>query len=208
VGFEWAYLHSAPPWDIGRAQPAVVALADAGELSGRIADLGCGTGENALFLASRGFEVVGLDAAPTAIERARAKAADRGLVATFVVGDALDLALLDPRGGEGFDAVLDCGLFHTFGDAERKRYVRGLARLLRPGGRMFLLCFSDEEPGTAGPRRVTRAEIATAFAGGWSVEKIEPRRFATVGFSVDEPRAWLATIVRSEPVEEPGLPTP
>jgi SAM-dependent methyltransferase len=197
VGFEWAYRHTTPPWEIGRAQPAVVALADAGEFRGRVVDLGCGTGENVLYLASRGLEVVGVDAAPTAIERARSKAEARSLEATFVVGDALDLASLDGRLDGGFDAALDCGLFHTLADDERPRYVRGLAGLLRPGGATFLLCFSDEEPGTAGPRRVGREEIEAAFADGWRIRSIEPRRFATVGFAVPEPKAWLATIVRS-----------
>jgi SAM-dependent methyltransferase len=195
MGFEWAYRHSAAPWDIGRAQPAVVALAEAGAIDGRVVDLGCGTGENALYLASRGLAVVGLDAAPTAIERARAKASARGISATFVVGDALDLGSLDGRLGDRFDSVLDCGLFHTFADDERLVYARGLATLLRPGGRYFMLCFSDLEPGREGPRRVSRAEIETTFSRGWRVESIEPRRFATVGFATPEPRAWLATVL-------------
>jgi len=199
MGFEWAYRHSTPPWDIGRAQPSLVGLADAGALAGRVVDLGCGTGENALFLASRGIDVVGVDAAPTAIERARAKAASRGLAATFLVGDALDLASLDGQLGGAFDAVIDCGLFHTFANEERPVYARGLAAVLRPGGRYFMLCFSDEEPGTAGPRRVSRDEIQETFTAGWTVESIEPRRFATIGFATPEPRAWLATIRRSAP---------
>jgi SAM-dependent methyltransferase len=208
MGFEWAYRHSRPPWDIGRAQPAVVELAESGAFAGRVIDLGCGTGENALYLAGRGLDVVGLDAAPTAIQLARAKAANRGIAAGFVVGDALDPGSLDGRLGGRFDAVLDCGLFHTFADDERGVYVRGLATLLRPGGRYFMLCFSDEEPGTAGPRRISQAEIRATFAVGWQVESIAPRRFATAGFEIREPRAWLATVVRADPVDEPSPRTP
>jgi cyclopropane fatty-acyl-phospholipid synthase-like methyltransferase len=196
MGFEWAYRHSTPPWDIGRAQPAVVALADSGEIAGRVIDLGCGTGENALHLAGRGLTVVGLDAAATAIDRARAKAAARGLAAEFVLGDALDLARLDGQLGGPFDAVVDCGLFHVFADGERPLYERSLAALLPPGGRYFMLCFSDEQPGTAGPRRISRAEIRATFAAGWRVDSIEPRRFATVGFQIEAPKAWLARITR------------
>jgi SAM-dependent methyltransferase len=207
MGFEWAYRHSTPPWDIGRAQPAVVELAESGAFSGRVIDLGCGTGENALYLAGRGLDVVGLDAAPTAIQLAQAKAATRGVPASFVVGDALDPGSLDGRLGGRFDAVLDCGLFHTFADDERGLYARSLATLLRPGGRTFMLCFSDEEPGTAGPRRISQAEINATFADGWRVESIAPRRFATVGFQIREPRAWLATVVRSDPAGNASAPT-
>jgi SAM-dependent methyltransferase len=81
----------APPWDIGRPQPAFVRLADQGRLTGRLLDAGCGTGENALLAASRGADVTGIDVAPTAIAQARAKASERGLTARFEVADALDL---------------------------------------------------------------------------------------------------------------------
>ena len=55
---------------------------------------------------------------------------------------------------ERFDNVIDSGLFHVFSDEDRKHYVVGLANILKPGGKIFLMCFSDEEPGTQGPRRI------------------------------------------------------
>jgi cyclopropane fatty-acyl-phospholipid synthase-like methyltransferase len=128
-----------PPWDIGRPQPAFLRLADAGLLAGRVLDAGCGTGEHALLAAARGADAVGVDVSPTAIERARAKAAERGLSARFEVADALDLGRL----GITFDTVIDSGLFHVFGDEERPRYVASMASVLRPGGVCFLMCFSD-----------------------------------------------------------------
>ena len=76
-----------------------------------------------------------------------------------------------------FDAVIDCGLFHVFSDADRARYVEGLAAALKPGGRLFLLCFSDDEPGTQGPRRVSRKELYDGFTDGWAVESVAPSRF-------------------------------
>ena len=85
-------------------------------------------------------------------------------------------------------------------DGDRRRYVEGLAPALKPGGRLFLLCFSDEEPGTQGPRRVSRREIEDAFAEGWRVESIEPSRFQVrsdlkdIRFSEGGPRAWFAVI--------------
>jgi ubiquinone/menaquinone biosynthesis C-methylase UbiE len=94
MGFEWAYRNGVPPWDIGRPQPAIVRLAEQGLIAGDVIDLGCGTGENALYLASRGLAIVGVDAAPTAITQAQEKARLRGSSATFIVADALGLDVL------------------------------------------------------------------------------------------------------------------
>ena len=125
--FETAY-RGTPPWDIGRPQPAFERLADAGEIAGPVLDAGCGTGENALFFAARGLEVVGVDAVEAAVAAARSKAAARGLAAEFLVHDALKLEGL----GRRFATIVDSGLFHTFDDRERVRYVAGLASVLRP----------------------------------------------------------------------------
>src|SRR5262245_25529918 len=91
--FDSAY-DGAPPWEIGRPQDDLVRLYGRGGFKGKVLDLGCGTGENTLFLAGKGLEVTGLDRVPAAIEQAKAKAQERGLSATFVVGDALNLAKL------------------------------------------------------------------------------------------------------------------
>ena len=124
--FESAY-EGQPPWDIPGPQPEFVRLEATGMIRGSVLDAGCGTGENALYLASRGHEVWGLFI-PVAIEGAKAK--ERGLGVDFQVGDALKLDQL----GRTFDTVIDCGLFHTFADEERPLYVSGLATVVRPGG--------------------------------------------------------------------------
>jgi SAM-dependent methyltransferase len=196
--FESAYQETAP-WDIPGPQPAFVGLEEAGEIRGSVLDAGCGTGENALYLASRGHEVWGLDLIPVAIERAKAKAKERGLGVHFQVGDALKLDQL----GRTFDTVIDCGLFHTFPDEERPLYVSGLATVVRPGGSIHLLCFSDQEPPGQGPRRVTQQEIRDAFRDGWQVVEIREARFQVTDhpvaktFSPGGPKAWLATITRT-----------
>ena len=178
-----------PPWDIGRPQPAFLALAEAGQVRGRVLDVGCGTGEHALLAAKLGLEATGVDVAAAAIAAAQAKAAERGLAARFLVWNALDLAALDER----FDTVLDSGLFHVLDDDDRAAYVAGLAAATRDGGRLYLLCFSDRQPGLLGPRRVTRDELRAAFAGGWRVDAIESATMDTIGGSV---QAWLATMTR------------
>jgi len=187
--FESAY-HGTPPWDIGRPQPAIVRLAEAGRITGSVLDVGCGTGENVLYLAEHGYAAAGVDGAPTAIKKARAKAKRRGLNASFEVGDALNL----PTPERQFDSVIDSGLFHVFSDDERPHFRESLGRVLRSGGTYFLMCFSDHEPGDWGPRRVTQAEIRAVFGDGWRVNSIEPSAFET---TFGDAQAWLATISRS-----------
>jgi cyclopropane fatty-acyl-phospholipid synthase-like methyltransferase len=182
------------PWDIGRPQPAFVRLADEGHLAGRLLDAGCGTGENALLAAGRGAEVTGIDVAPTAIARARAKAAERGLTARFEVADALDLRRL----GLTVDTVIDSGVFHVFGDGDRARYVASLAAVLRPAGVCYLMCFSDRQPGTWGPRRVRAEELRAAFSDGWAVESIAADTFDVNPMEgTTRVQAWLAVIRRN-----------
>jgi SAM-dependent methyltransferase len=191
--WDQTYRSSRPPWDIGRPQPAFVRLADASQLVGPVLDCGCGTGENALMVAQRGIDVMGVDFAPAAIEAARRKAAERGLRVDFQVADALDLGRL----GRRFRTVLDSGVFHTFSDSERPTYVDSLAAVVEPGGVVHLLCFSELTPGDYGPRRVTQAELRDAFSMGWDVDGIEAERFEVLPDFPGRPYAWLARIVRS-----------
>jgi SAM-dependent methyltransferase len=187
---EWAAHYAIEaPWDIGRPQPAFATLADAGALRGHVLDAGCGTGEHALLAASLGLTVTGVDFVPEAIERARAKAAARGLDARFVVGDALDLEAL----GERFDTVLDSAVFHVFDNANRARYVAGLAAVVNPGGQVYVLCFSEHAPADWGMRRLTQGQLRATFADGWRVESITPAILAMT----DEPApGWLTHLTR------------
>lgn len=193
--FEAMYAGGAP-WDVGRPQQAFIEIAD--QIRGSVLDSGCGTGDIALFLASRGNTVTGVDYLDEPIRRAKLKAAERGQSATFLVKDATKLNEWNER----FDNVVDSGLFHVFSDDDRKKYVAGLATVLKPGGRLFLMCFSNEEPGTDGPRRVSKQELQDAFAQGWAIESIKPARFEVrpdlkdMTFSPGGPKTWFATIRR------------
>jgi cyclopropane fatty-acyl-phospholipid synthase-like methyltransferase len=182
---------STPPWDIGRPQTPFVALAQAGELRGRILDIGCGTGEHALMAASLGLDATGIDAVPAAIEIAKRKAQERGLSARFLVYNALDLRSL----GEQFDTVLDMGLFHVFDDTDRAAYVESLKAVTQPGARYFMACFSDHQPGEDGPRRVTEQEIRQSFNRGWQIDGIEAAQLES-NVHPDRISAWLARITR------------
>jgi cyclopropane fatty-acyl-phospholipid synthase-like methyltransferase len=184
------------PWDIGKPQGTFAAIAD--RVTGPVLDAGCGSGEHALFFAARGLRVTGIDFVEEAIRRASTKAAKRGLEIEFLVKDATTFADWDKH----FASVIDCGLFHCFSDDDRRRYVRGLAKVLEPGGRLFLLCFSDAEPGEEGPRRVSQQELYDAFTDGWQVESVElvqievNPEFTEMKFSEGGPKAWFAVVRR------------
>jgi SAM-dependent methyltransferase len=156
--FETAY-HDTPPWDIGRAQQEFVHLEESGKIIGDVLDVGCGTGENALFLASRSHNVWGVDSAPAAIDIAQKKAKERGLDVTFLVKDTFKLYEI----GRIFDTIIDSGLFHTLSDPDRPFFVRNLSEVLKPGGTYFMLAFSELEPGGYGPRRITKKTSSRIF---------------------------------------------
>lgn len=189
-----AFYTSTPVWDIGRPQPALAALADAGAFRGRVLDIGCGTGEHAILAAERGLAATGVDGSPAAIALARQKAEQRASTARFVVADATRLGDL----GQEWDTVIDSGLFHVFDNDDRARFVESLSAVVPAGGRYFLLCFSDRQPGIGGPRRVSRAEIRAAFEAGWRIDSIEPARFE-VTILPDGASAWLACMTRAGP---------
>lgn len=178
-------------WEIDRPQPAFAELARQGQFRGRVLDAGCGSGEIALMTAALGLDTTGVDAAPTGIAIAVRKARERGLAARFLVHDILDLAGLKQQ----FDTVLDCGLFHCFQDEDRPALVDNLRSVMPDGGRYFMMCFSDLQPGTWGPRRVTRAEIETSFAVGWRIDTLE-RAALEVAFEPGTASAWFAAMTR------------
>ncbi len=168
---------SRPPWEIGRPQPVFVGLLQRGELKqGSVLDVGCGTGENALFLAQNGFSVSGVDVAENALQVARSKSYERGVKVEFKQENALSLRFK----GDSFDNVIDSGLFHTFSDENRPLFAAEIARVLRNDGRYFMLCFSEKEPaGWGGPRRVTRREIEDTFLPFFHINYIREELFQT-----------------------------
>ncbi|MET0998739.1 MAG: class I SAM-dependent methyltransferase [Marmoricola sp.] len=194
TGLPWdaSYDDGPAPWDVG-PQPAVVRLASEGALTGPVLDAGCGSGENALHLASLGLSVLGVDVAETALARARAKAAERGIEVEFSVADALALGRL----GRTFATVLDCGLFHTFDDDERVAYGQSLAAVTGTGGRLFVLCFGDWGS-DRGPHPVRETDLQLAFGpgSGWRLDDVAADRVRTRYHDDAGAPAWLATVTR------------
>ncbi len=195
--FDDAYQSRTAPWVIGEPQPAIVELERTGVIRGKVLDVGCGAGEHTILLTRLGYDVLGIDYSPSAIEQARDNAATKGVDARFDVGDAMNLPDVP-----AYDTIIDSALFHIFDDADRPKYVRSLHTACRPGALVHVLALSDAGRGF-GPE-VSEAVIRGAFGDGWVLEALdtttyrgvvgEPHSEALglpVGARVDEP-AWLA----------------
>lgn len=159
------------PWDIGGPQPVIVRLAEQGQFQGRVLDAGCGLGDNALFLAQRGYRVTAFDISPTAIQRADDRARSLGLDVEFVVADAITL-----KGLEGqYNTVIDSALYHGLDPEQRRLYITALHRATEPGARLHITCFSDAVPKEIlAPNRCFETDIyETLTGGGWNITNFE-----------------------------------
>jgi SAM-dependent methyltransferase len=194
--FDVAY-EGTPSWETGRPQPAVERLLAGGALRGHVLDVGCGTGTHAVILAQAGSRVAGLDIAAAAVALARERAAGAEVDARFVVGDALALPSIADALGAPFDAILDIGLFHVLQPVDRGRYAAALAAAVHPGGRGFVVVWSDRNPFGIGPARVCRRDLRDAFRAstGWRVLSIEPEELET-RLPGGRVHAWLAILHR------------
>lgn len=184
-----------PPWDLDHPQPAFQALIQNGEIKpGRALDMGCGRGENAILLAMSGCDVTGIDLAENAISDAKLKAKERNVKVKFVVEDALQMDWLFEEGE--FDIVIDSGLFHVMMDEERPVFAQQVHRVLRKGGKYFMLCFSDKEPGEYElPRRLSKAEIESTFSPLFDIIYIKDAVFDSL-LNPSNRKAYLLSSVR------------
>ena len=178
-GFNQSY-GGTPPWGIGRHQPVFVQLATAGEIRGSVLNIGCGTGENALYLPAMGHEVWGIDSARAAIEKARGKSLQRGIRVNFRLVDAL---------------VIDSGFFHVLSDEDRARFAHSVATVFEPNGRYFMMCFCEQES-REGPRRSTLHEIRSTFRDDLAIESIRETKFETT-LHEGGAWAWLVSLTRN-----------
>lgn len=186
------------PWQIGEPQPTVVAVTDAGQITSEVLDAGCGLGDNAIFLARRGYRVTGVDGSPTAITRARDRARSEGVAVDFAVADATTLDGYDGR----FSTVVDSGLYHCLSPAGRRAYATALHRAGKPDATLHLLCFCAAGPSIFPPENVVTAEeLADVFgSAGWHVRDLR-RSTVTAAYRREEMRESLATADTDRHVE-------
>lgn len=193
AGVPWdaSYHGGPPPWDIGAPQPALLRLVSRISFADPVLDVGCGTGEHAIHVASMGLTVWGVDVAESALAIAREKTERRGVEVEFALADALHLERL----GQTFKTVLDCGLFHTFDAQERSQYAASLASVTENEGTLYVLCFSDQGP-DQGPHPISQEDLRAAFSpnNGWTVVAIEQERVQTRFHGDNGAPAWLTTV--------------
>ena len=171
LAFFNAVYRELPPWEIGGPQPAMAALLARHPPASPVLDVGCGSGDLALYLAQQGCQVLGIDFVAPAIAAAQAKAdtlpADVARLVDFQVADALAPSRL----GRQFGAVVDSGFLHLLDSEQSDLYSAELAAALRPGGRYYLHAFAVEFPVPNVPRSVDANEIQARFsaANGWRI---------------------------------------
>ncbi|QIS18664.1 class I SAM-dependent methyltransferase [Nocardia terpenica] len=190
------YDNDTAPWVIGEPQRAIVDLERDGWIRGRVLDPGAGAGEHTILLTRLGYDALGVDLSPSAIDYARRNAAAHDApAARFRVADMVR-AGEDPEYaaelGE-FDTIVDSALFHVFLDDPTRRasYVKALHTLCKPGGLVHILSLSDAEPGF-GPR-ISDTLIRESFTTGWHLESLRPSTYRGRVTSVlpDEDRATI-----------------
>ena len=197
IFFDLWYRFGKPPWVIDEAQPDLIAAVSDGFVRGpAVLDVGCGTGDNAVYLAGRGFSVTGVDFSAKAISIAKRKALKAAVDATFITLDAFNLGTLAKK----FDTVIDFGLFHNLEGKNRERYVRSLRDVCASKGQLLLHCFSDQRgkdevyPERFGPRPMSQDKIRTSFTEGWQIEWIRSASYKS-NHQGEQYSAWLTSII-------------
>ena len=189
------YRFGTPPW-VGQARPELVDLVESGVLPpGRAIDLGCGEGDNAIFLAQHGFQVTAIDFAPAAIKKAKAKGREAGVDVNFVVDD-----LTRPTTVSGqFDVLVDYGTFDDLSIRQRAAYIREIVPLAKAGGKFLLWCFEWK------PRLWERLVTTILPFGNLTLLPGEARRWFASAFDIEQiagetglkswPRGWAAYLM-------------
>jgi SAM-dependent methyltransferase len=180
-----SYASGQLPWDTGEPEPLLVEFITSGRVRAtRTLEIGAGTGTNALWLAERGFDVLGIEVAALAVERATAKLKGRDLRCRFATLDFLRAA---PPGGP-FDFVFDRGCFHVFDESEeRARFAAQVAAALVPGGLWLSLIGSTEgAPQEVGPPRRSAREVILAIDPALEIVELRGAEFRSHGA-----KAWF-----------------
>jgi SAM-dependent methyltransferase len=188
---------TAPPWDTKAPKEIVVGWQTTGLIHGDVLDIGCGLGDNAVYLAQQGHPVTGLDISPTALTTAERRAKYAGVNVKFAVADATKLDGYT----DAFDTVIDSGMYHCLDDGGKRAYAAALHRATRPAATLLLSCFSDANPQEAEglrPPMVSESTLRDTLGdAGWDITSLTPATVClTVGDNEVEMARWLVQAER------------
>lgn len=199
VGWNTRYQKRETPWDLDGPSPSLRAALDLGMLHGlkRVLVPGCGLGHDVELLAERGHEPLGVDMAPTAIERLRERV-DARPDSVSVEAEVGDVFTLPQRHAEAsFDAVFEYTCFCAIDPADRPRYAATMTHLVRPGGRLLFLVFPTHRDVEGGPPfAVTLEDVRAHFDEGWVERFVSPSQVAP---GLRAGREWVALLERRAP---------
>ena len=190
-----SYAGGELPWDTGHPEPLLVEFVTSGRVQpARTLEIGAGTGPNALWLAERGFDVLGIDVAPLAVERANAKLNGRALRCRFA---SLDFLSGSPP-EDFFEFIFDRGCFHVFDEPEeRARFADRVEVALAPGGLWLSLIGSTAGgPREMGPPQRSAREVVLAIEPALEIVELRAAEFRDHGA-----KAWFCLARRR--LEEP-----
>ena len=171
-----SYASGQLPWDTGQPEPLLVEFVTSGAVTpGPTLEIGAGTGTNAIWMAERGFDVLGVDVSPLAVERAHAKMEGHPLRCRFAAWDFLAA----PPPAVPFQFVFDRGCFHVFDEPdERRRFVEQVAHALGPGGLWLSLIGSTEGPQReVGPPRRSARDVTLAIEPALEIVELRSAEF-------------------------------
>ena len=186
--FQKRYASGDTPWDIGKPDVNLTQTVTTVALEPcKALDIGCGTGDNSIWLAQKNFQVTGIDASETAVQKAREKALQAKIKCTFMVMDFLTGKIT----GAPFGFAFDRGCFHSFhSDEERQKFAENVAAHLENGGLWLSLVGSADEPRPGpGPPRRTARDIVNAVEPSFEILSLVAGHFGSN--RPDPPGCWV-----------------
>jgi SAM-dependent methyltransferase len=187
--WEKVYEAEATPWDVGQPENALVEFTDSGLVKPcRVLEIGCGNGNDAIFLAKKGFDVTAIDISKNAIENAKNRAKEAGVKCDFLVEDIMEVKSLP----EIFEFVYDRGCFHFVPENKREKYVEIVKKFLIKGGYFILIVSSDKET-PKGPCQFSKEDIKKIFGNDFDILDI---RLIILTQHKEKPTPYLCTMKR------------
>jgi ubiquinone/menaquinone biosynthesis C-methylase UbiE len=181
------YRTKSTPWDIGEPDGEIINLVEDGTLkrSCKVLEVGCGTGNDAIYLAKKGFEVVGIDLSSSAIQRAKEKAKREKVDSRcqFYNADVLDLSFLKET---KFDFVLDRTCFGSIDSSKREKFKENIKNVLTRNGKFLLIEISNSDDNTSGDS-FSEKDLRGVFGADFKIFSLKP---ATLKHRDHDHKAW------------------